>query len=483
MANQNLLTYGLTLTQLKQDYFAPSLVYKNSANTAESIYCFLSRVDSWADDANPPVPTQDQQYLKTVFQNMFVAKKLTSANISPVTQRIDWTSGTTYDYYRDNIDMFQRDSSGLLVKAFYVRNRYDQVFKCLWNGTNLNNPNGSPSIDEPFFQPGTYSTNNVFLGPNDGYKWKYIYTIDIGNKTKFMDLTWMPVPLGTNTPNPIQTDAGYGNIDVINLTNGGTDYDSANAPITVTVTGDGNTIQATANVASIVGGVIQDITVQNTGKNYAYATVTITTSGTGVGSGATAIAPVSPIGGHGFDPASELGCNHIMYAVEFAGNESLLGIEYVPTINADGNSIAYRQIGLLVNPMAQDTYPAFAANSIYDLTTQVTVSSGLGIFQSDEIVTQIDTNRSSPTYNQTVFTGTVLSFNFSTNVLKLINTTGTPLYNSTIVGQNTKTSRTLLNVANPKFYKFSGYIAYIENRSAVQRSPDGIEQFKFVLGY
>jgi hypothetical protein len=31
--------------------------------------------------------------------------------------------------------------------------------------------------------------------------------------------------------------------------------------------------------------------------------------------------------------------------------------------------------------------------------------------------------------------------------------------------------------------KFSGYISYIQNRSAVQRSSDGIEQFKFVLGY
>jgi hypothetical protein len=31
--------------------------------------------------------------------------------------------------------------------------------------------------------------------------------------------------------------------------------------------------------------------------------------------------------------------------------------------------------------------------------------------------------------------------------------------------------------------KFSGYISYIQNRSAVQGSADGIEQFKFVLGY
>jgi len=467
MANQNILTYGFKVTQLKQDYYAPSVFVAGSNNPLQSIYCFLSWIDPWSDDNNPPLPTEDQQYIKNAFKNMFVAKQLTSSNIIPVIRRIDWTTGTVYDYYQDNVDMFAVDSNNFLLKSFYIKNRYDQVFKCLWNN------NGGQSTIEPFFQPGTYNTNNVFTG-TDGYKWKYIYTIDVGNKIKFMDSVWMPVSVGVNTPNPISSTAGIGSIDAINVITSGSNYDPINAPISIVITGDGS--GASANVV-VTGNTITDVTIGNPGSNYSYANVTFVTSGTQVGSGAVAIAPVSPIGGHGYDPMSELGCNHTMFAVEFNGTETINGVDYVPI------DIDYRQVGLLINPMAIDTFPNFANNAIYDLTTQFTVASGFGVYTSDETVIQKDVNASSPTFGQTIFTGTVLSFNTSTNVLKLINTSGTPLYNSTVTGLSSKTSRTLLNVTTPNLIKFSGYVSYIENRSGVQRSVDGIEQFKFVLGY
>ena len=464
MANQNLLTYGFNASQIKQDYYSPSLVLSGSTNPTESIYCFLSQVLPWADDNNPDVPEQTQRYLKTVYKSMFVAKHITSNNITPVAQRFDWTSGEIYDYYRDDIDMFEKDSSGLLVKMFYVKNRYDQVFKC------LDNNNGAESTDEPFFQPGTYNTNNVFASGVDGYKWKYIYTIDVGNKVKFMDSTWIPVPVGSKTPNATTT-AGTGSIDAIILTNGGVNYEPSNT--TITITGDGT--GATANL-SMSSGVITDINIFNPGSNYTYANVSITSANTQA-SNAAAFAPVSPVGGHGYDPVSELGCNHIMYTVEFNSTERLNGVDYIPI------DIDYRQVGLLINPMASDTYPAFANGSIYDLSTQITVASGFGAYTPDETVVQIDINPNNTTYGQVIFTGTVLSFNTSTNVIKLINTSGTVTTSASIQGQTSGTTRTLLASTTPKFMKFSGYIAYIQNRSAVQRSADGIEQFKFVLGY
>lgn len=464
MANQNLLTYGFNASQIKQDYYSPSLVLSGSTSPTESIYCFLAQVLPWADDNNPDVPEQSQRYLKNVYKSMFVAKKISSNNITPVAQRFDWTSGEIYDYYRDDIDMFEKDSSGLLVKMFYVKNRYDQVFKC------LDNNNGAESTDEPFFQPGTYNTNNVFASGVDGYKWKYIYTIDVGNKVKFMDSTWIPVPVGSKTPNATTT-AGTGSIDAVILTNGGTKYEPSNT--TITITGDGT--GATANI-SISSGVITDINIFNPGSNYTYANVSITSANTQA-SNAAAFAPVSPVGGHGYDPVSELGCNHIMYTTEFNSTERLNGVDYIPI------DIDYRQVGLLINPMSSDTYPAFANGSIYDLSTQITVASGFGTYTPDETVVQIDINPNNITYGQVVFTGTVLSFNTSTNVIKLINTSGTITTSASIQGQTSGTTRTLLASTTPKFMKFSGYIAYIQNRSAVQRSSDGIEQFKFVLGY
>jgi hypothetical protein len=68
-------------------------------------------------------------------------------------------------------------------------------------------------------------------------------------------------------------------------------------------------------------------------------------------------------------------------------------------------------------------------------------------------------------------------------VIKLINTTGTPITNAPVFGSVSQTTRTLLSVSTSDFVTSSGYLAVIENRTGIQRSTDGIEQFKFVLGY
>jgi len=68
-------------------------------------------------------------------------------------------------------------------------------------------------------------------------------------------------------------------------------------------------------------------------------------------------------------------------------------------------------------------------------------------------------------------------------VVKLINTKGTPAVDISGYGNDSRTVRTVLAVSYPDFVSYSGYLGAIQNRSAVQRSADGIEQFKFVLGY
>lgn len=458
MPNKNILTYNAKVASVEQDYYSPVATLVNGQSISTT-YAFIARVDSWPDDANPPAPTQTQAYLKSVFKNIFVLKKINSSDISPVIPRNDWSANTVYNYYSDTVDMFTEDITGSVITNFYVRNSYDQIFKCLWNN------NGAPSTIMPFFQPGTYGSNYIFQDA-DMYKWKYIYTIDKGLKRTFMDSSWMPVSVGQNIPGPkytlgTQTGAWAGDIEVINVTNGGSGYQS-NVSITVNITGDGT---GAAGYAEVTGGVITDIVVTNTGSNYSYANVSITSAS---GSGATAIAPVSPVGGHGFDPISELGCNHAMYTCQFNGAD-INGV--VPT------DIQYRQVGLLVNPIGSDTYPYPANSAIYSAYTQLVVSPGFGTYVSDEILYQ-GSSTSSASY-----IGTILDFNTSTNVITLINITGTPVLNASIFGNSSGTVRTLLSVNPPTILLPSGYLAYIENRSTVQRSTDGIEQFKFVLGY
>jgi len=454
MASNNLLTYNAKISSVEQVYFSPVAVIPPYYTTPlSSLYCFLSKVDAWPDDNNPPAPTQDQKYLKQVFKNMFVAKNITSNDISPVIKRVDWITGVTYDYYRDDVDMFALNPDGSNVYNFYIRNQYDQVFKCLWNN------NQQPSTVEPYFEPGSYGTNNIYTG-SDGYKWKFMYSIDLGTKVKFMNTIWIPVPVGANTPNPLLTTAGAGNIDVINVTNGGTGYDLANAIVTVTVTGDGTGATGTVNIND---GVITDVIVTSTGTNYTFANVAITSS---IGSNATAIAPVSPINGHGFDPVSELGASHVMFAVEFNGSEN--GI--IPT------DIIYHQLGIVIDPTTTSLSPAPANGAIYKTSTDLIVAPGFGLYVNDEIVYQGDVNNPS-------FKGTILSFDPASDVIRLINTTGSLTTNAPVFGKTSKTTRTLLAYSVPDFQIFSGYLSYIENRSGVTRSVDGIEQFKLVLGY
>ena len=455
MANQNILTSAAKVTQIRQAYYSPVAVIQPNLNSPlSSVYCFLAKVDPWPDENNPVVPTQTPKDIKKIFKNIFVTKNISSGSISPVIQRVDWTSGVIYDYYRDDLEMTAQDNNYNNIYNFYVRNKYDQVFKCLWNN------NGVASTYEPYFQPGSYGTNNIYTGP-DGYQWKYIYTIDIGAKVKFMDTNWLPVPVGNYSPNPLLWSAGTGNIDVVNVLNGGSGYDTANSPISIVITGDGTNFTATANVA---GGSIQNIIVTTPGSNYTYASASIVSSS---GSGAILQSPVSPVGGHGADPISELGCSHVMYTVEFNGSEGGL----IPT------DIDYHQVGLIFNPTTTNLSPYTANGSVYSTTTDIVVSPGFGVYNNDEFIYQ------GQSASNTTFSGLVLSFNTSTNVVKVLNTSGTITSNKTIYGQSSGTARTLLSYNNPNFVLNSGYLAFVENRTGVQRSSDGIEQFRFVLGY
>ena len=98
MANQNLLTYNSKVTQVKQDFYAPVAIFPGTTSVVSTVYAFLAHVTPWPSDTNPPVPTQDQQNIKNIYKSMFVAKKITTNNIIPVAQRIDWSANTNYSY-------------------------------------------------------------------------------------------------------------------------------------------------------------------------------------------------------------------------------------------------------------------------------------------------------------------------------------------------------------------------------------------------
>ena len=210
---------------------------------------------------------------------------------------------------------------------------------------------------------------------------------------------------------------------------------------------------------------VQDVIVTNTGNNYTYSTVTISPQGGYAGNNATANAIISPIGGHGLDPVSELGCNHIMLSVELDGNEN----GNVPT------NVSFRQVGLVVNPLLTDgTVPT---GSVYNTSDLATVSFGLGAFTSGETVYQ------GSSLSNANFTATVCSFDQGNNVVSLINTVGTYALGSALYGVSSGTTRVLLQYIPTAFSVGSGYAMYYENRQPVQRDPNGNEQLRLVLKF
>lgn len=468
MTNKSLLTNLAKTNSVDQVYWSPSSVVTSYQTPLTQMYAFLSAADPWDDDNNPPDPSQDQKTLKQIFKNIFVTKKITTRDICPIIQRIDWETDTVYEYYRDDINMTQLDANGRLVYNYYVMNKYYQVFKCLWNN------NYSTSTVEPYFEPGTYGTNRIFKG-SDGYKWKFMFNVDSGLRTRFMDDNWIPVFPKNNFPSSLDNTIGSGNLDVINVINGGSGYDAVNSTVFVVVSGDGTASNGTSFTTAaatpvIVDGVVTDITMTDTGKNYTFANASIVST---TGSGCVLAAnTVSPIGGHAADPLGELGCQHVMITTEFNGSEG----DNIPT------DITYYQLGLVVNPTTQSNYPAPANDVIYRTSTSVYVSPGLGSYVNDEMVWQGTSGTYEEAIGTATFTGKVLNFDSTTGTLYIINTKGTPILNQSLFGQS-GTTRTLLSFNTPDYVLQSGYITYIENRSGIQRSPEGIEQFRIVLGY
>ena len=208
----------------------------------------------------------------------------------------------------------------------------------------------------------------------------------------------MPIPATIASASPLNKPAGYGNIDVINVTDVGANY---NTDVTITITGDGTGATGTAVKSN---GAITDITVTSSGSNYTYANVIITSS---TGSNAIAIAPVSPVGGHGSDPISELGCSHVMLTSQFNSSESGL----IPI------DITYHQLGLLIDPVLDSTGNK-ANGTIYKTTTDLIVSSGFGDYIQNEMIYQGDTLETS------TFSARVLNFDSSNNIVYTINTKG-----------------------------------------------------------
>ena len=208
---------------------------------------------------------------------------------------------------------------------------------------------------------------------------------------------------------------------------------------------------------------ITDIIVDDPGRGYTRANVYVYG---GTGQGALARAVISPPGGHGKDPVTELGGSYIMMSVQTKGSES-----NKLTISND-----FRQISIIVDPLKRGTTSAFT-NSAFSQLTTVSVSGVSVNYEKDEYVYQ------GTSFRNSTFRGIVSDWDETNNILKLYGVEGSP-ENDKLIGYTSSAVRQLLaSTVQPELEVNSGKLLYIDNIAPIQRDSNQNEDFKVVLSF
>jgi len=218
----------------------------------DQIFLFIGRVGKWSqfdhaayevdgtidpnyNENNPPPPVdspKDSHF--NHWDDMIAAKKVAASEVSHVIKREradeiragvrNWKAGLSYDEY-DSRDPFMFDDDMLI----HTTNEKFRVYKCIKRGigkfTRIDNVPGVladnmgpvatntifmwnyQSTREPLLRDiscddpnGKWTENFMYTGGanpddayNDGYQWKYYYTIDAGQALKFVTTSYIPV--------------------------------------------------------------------------------------------------------------------------------------------------------------------------------------------------------------------------------------------------------------------------------------------------
>lgn len=218
---------------------ANEIQYKRS-----NYYYFLGKIEPWANDTDTASIVQtDSDYENNLIRsNMIFMRKIGPNDVSVTTNRYDWTANTVYHNYDH--------TKNLKELNFYCVTDENIVYKC------LDNAGGSTSTVKPI--------GNSFypFRTNDGYLWKYMFTIPTFKRSRFMSVDKMPVQRAL-------TDSFYnkGSVDAVYISNPGSGYaDVLLTTISVVGTTSGTGAAATIVVGDI--GNIVSVNITNQGSGY-----------------------------------------------------------------------------------------------------------------------------------------------------------------------------------------------------------------------
>lgn len=474
-------------------------------------------------DSNPPAPKDSFNQENDYWDTMIALKKINTSDVRQVVTKRFWSSGTTYDYYRHDYSRSNTakisGATNLYSASYYVVNEDYQVYICLQNGTDPDNPNGRPSLDQPTF---TDLEPRAAGSSGDGYVWKYLYTIKPSEVIKFETSDFIPVPSDwetSSTNSAVRENAVDGSIKIVTITNRGVGVGTANRTYTrVPINGDGTGAECTIVINN--DSQVQSVTVSNQGSGYTYGNVDLVAGGVPTGTTRPSFdVIISPKGGHGANIYRELGAyNVLLYSrIEndnenpdfITGNQiARVGIVQNPEVsvgsilNSDKASATYalRLTGIgyssaTFDPDSYVTQTISVGNTAVGRVVSYDQTTGVLKYCQDRSLAGFNTVGvaiTNPTYGFELLEFTSSPSNDGAGSLTIVPSSGSNLAIdtsftgiSTVINNRTYyLGQSFTNgVSSPEVRKHSGNIIYVDNRPSITRSSNQKEDIKVILQF
>ena len=467
--------------------------------SVSSTFLFIGRPQAWDASDTTPTPSNSVGEMIDAYKDMIAMKKIGSADVSHALVRRDWTTGTTYDEYAHDYSATNTSpassSNNLFDSRYFVITDDYNVYKCLRTGRDSSGNVVASTVKPTGTATTPFATADSSAASGRGYIWKYMYSVSASETIKFVTNDFIPVKtlgaqtevngdLGAfgsagaddgSTQYDVETAAVDGGIHHVVVTNGGAGYTNGTYS-SVAVVGDGSGATVTVKVA---GGAVTEVFVNSIGSDegtgYRRASINIDDiSGIGSPSTSAVVKPIiSPVYGHGANPVEELGG---IYVIVNSRLEFAEGSGDFPVDND------FRRIGLVQDPFQDDT-TTVSTDTTLSAMHKMTLSSVTGLAKDDTIMSAAsDATGVSKSIIVSIDTSNKFIYHLPQENVKgeVVNfaTSGT---NTVFLGSSSIGTVSAVDSDYPEVQPHSGEIIYIENRGAVSRASDQIEDIKLIV--